>query len=173
MLLRTIELSDKDDIKSVMSSAFGGSPWFEVLNDSELERRWNSYIERPGFVGMVLVDHDKLIAAIWWDTPAMINFASERGEDIASWIKTHGFNQFVWIRELVVCSEYQGRGLATFLRNEFISKLDSNTLVLTRHRNDNHGIIAVSKKQGFARVGIRIPSNSNPEIFHEYWYKVV
>lgn len=173
MLTRAIDHSDKSEIKAILGAAFSGCPWFENLDDNELERRWQSFIARPGFAGMVMIDGNQLVAAIWWDTPSMQEFKIERGLEIAAWVQAQGFSRFIWIRELVVLPNYQGKGAANKLRSDFLSSLPSNTLLVTRHRSDNFGIIAVSQRQGFRQTGIVVPSRQGAGVYHEYWYKIV
>ena len=90
----------------------------------------------------------------------------------------HNIDKVVWEREVVVCPESQGRGLATRLRREFLEQLAADdqsqaTLLLTRMRDDNAAVIAVAQKLGYTRTGIRMPSSQSPEVSHEYWYTVV
>lgn len=173
MFTRAITHSDKSEIKAILAAAFSSCPWFEDLNDDELERRWQSFILRPGFAGTAMIDGGQLVAAIWWDVPSLQEFSVERGVEIATWVQARDFSRFIWIRELVVLPNYQGKGAASKLRSDFLSSLPSTTLVLTRHRSDNFGIIAISQKQGFQRTGIAVPSKQSAGIFHEFWYKII
>lgn len=175
-MIRTLRLSDKEIVKFLIQAAFGGYPWFEKfekLDDAELKRRWQSAIARPGFAGLVTEEDSEVVAAFWWDTPSLEDFAAERGEEIAGWVQTRDYTRFIWGRDIVVSPSCQKRGLATELKARFLSLLDPGTLVLTRLRDDNYGIIAISQKQGYQRTGVRVPSSQVPGLFHEYWYKII
>lgn len=52
-------------------------------------------------------------------------------------------------------------------------KYPGGVLAYTRMRDDNHGIIKINTRTGFSRSGVTVPSSSNPNLKHEYWYKAI
>jgi len=45
-------------------------------------------------------------------------------------------------------------------------------LVLTRMREDNHGIIKINRELGMKGTGIYVPCSLTPGMNHQFWYQV-
>lgn len=171
-----------DEIAELLRQSFAGAPWFENLSEQEALARIESYIQKPGFEAILALGQSGVVAAgLWYDTPSLDHLSAERGADLADFaaitLDREDAEGIVWEREVVVSPNFQGRGLATGLRGEFLHTVATRTansaLMLTRMRDDNVAIIAVAQKFDYERTGIRVPSSQNPDVSHEYWYKVV
>ncbi|MFZ3009959.1 MAG: GNAT family N-acetyltransferase [Candidatus Microsaccharimonas sp.] len=172
----------RHEVAELLRQSFAGAPWFEDLSEQEALARTESYIQKPGFEAILALGKSGVIAAgLWCDTPSLDQLSAERGADLADFaaitLDREGAEGIVWEREVVVSPNFQGRGLATQLRGEFLRTVATSTarsaLMLTRMRDDNAAIITVAEKFDYERTGIRMPSSQNPDVSHEYWYKVV
>ena len=171
----------RKEMAELLQASFAGAPWFEDLSDDEAMRRIKEHAMEPGFEAYLIEDQDKIIAGLWYDTPSINKLSEDRGYDLADFARTVcrdvDLEQIIWQRESVVHPNYQGQGLATLLRRKLIDDIEKHgrgpSLLLTRMRDDNFGIIRVAEKFGYERTGIRVPSSQNPNADHEYWYKVI
>ena len=171
----------KYQIAELIKLTFAGHPWYEDLSDEDALSRVDECILKPGFGAFIVIEDDLPIAGLWYDTPSHDELRAERGQEIIDFIKEinsqHELNAIIWARESVVHPTYQGKGLASKLRQDFLNHVaktsEGNTLVLTRMRDDNGPILSVAKKFGYERTGIRMPSSQKPDVSHEYWYKLV
>ncbi len=172
----------QQEVAALLRLSFAGAPWFEDLSEQEALARIESYIQKPGFDAILSLGQSGVIAAgLWYDIPSLEQLSTERGAALADFaaitLDEEGAEGVVWEREVVVSPDFQGRGLATQLRGEFLRTVATTTassaLMLTRMRDDNAAIIAVAEKFDYERTGIRMPSSQNPDVSHEYWYKVV
>ena len=171
----------RQEVAKLLQTSFAGAPWFEDLSNNEAMKRVEGHAMKPGFEAYLVEDQGAIVAGLWYDTPSIDELAEERGDDLANFARTvckdMDLEQIIWQRESVVHPDYQSQGLATLLRKKFIDDIEKNSrcssLLLTRMRDDNLGIIRVAEKFEYARTGIRMPSSQNPDADHEYWYKVI
>lgn len=176
MQIRSLALTDRVPIQSLIKSAFSGFPWFEDLSNLELTKRWEFYTSRPGFKGLVVPASStvKIAGGHWWDAPSISELATERGSELAALAlqEVETGRQLIWERDLVVHREFQGNGIARKLREAFLENIQAaneKILVLTRMRSDNVPTIVLAERLNFKRTGVRLRSSSGPDIFHEYW----
>ncbi|MFY9228184.1 MAG: GNAT family N-acetyltransferase [Candidatus Microsaccharimonas sp.] len=172
----------RGEMAELLRQSFAGAPWFEDLTEQEALARIESYIQKPGFEAILALGQSGVVAAgLWYDTPSLDQLSLERGADLADFaaitLDREDAGGIVWEREVVVSPDFQGQGLATQLRGEFLHTVATTTahaaLMLTRMRDDNAAIIAVARKFDYERTGIRMPSSQNPDVSHEYWYRLV
>lgn len=171
----------RNEVAELLRRGFAGAPWFEDISETEALGRVESHAMKPGFEAILAREAETIVAGLWYDTPSLDELRDERGADLADFTRAMsekaGIGKVVWEREVVVHPAYQGRGLATGLRREFLEQLAADesqpTLLLTRMRDDNVVVIAIAQKFGYTRTGICMPSSQKPEISHEYWYRVV
>lgn len=169
------------EVADILRKSFAGAPWFEDIDEAEAVSRVDAHASKPGFEAVLALDQDSVVGGLWYDTPSLEELRSERGEELARFAQFVSVNddidRVVWEREVVVSPTHQGMKLATRLRERFLDRLATDgvgsSLLLTRMRDDNGAIISVAKKFDYSRTGIRMPSSQNPEVSHEYWYKVV
>jgi RimJ/RimL family protein N-acetyltransferase len=170
-----------DEVKNLYARAFAGYPWFENLDDEEVTTRLQEQVKRPGFSAfLATLMSDELAGGLWYSTPTVESLSEERGEALGAFVASNATSsaaKLVYTHETVVDPGLQGKGIATGLRSSLISSLESTypdgVCVITRMRDDNSGILTVSKKFGYERTGIRMPSRSTPDISHEYWYRLI
>jgi hypothetical protein len=162
------------------ATAFAGFPWFEILAQSEIEKRIQSNANQSGFNFIDYEVEGKLAGAIWYDVPSLEQLAQDRGQDLAALARqimaAENLPTLVWEREVMVSPQQQKKGIATQLRNSMFASIQSqygDSLILTRMRDDNVGIITVAQRVGFVRTGITRPSSQTPDFKHEFWYKVL
>lgn len=83
----------------------------------------------------------------------------------------------VYVRDTLVKPEFQGQGIAGQLKSTYLRFLEDSyingALILTRHREDNEAILRSSLRHGFKPTGVRFPTSVNPNINHEFWYRLV
>lgn len=178
LTIRAYRQSDRSAIETIYRDAFAGSPWFKTLSEDIVQAQWEKDSSRLGFMCLVGAWERGVVAALWWDTLSLSALQDERGGELvqlASSLAQSG-DKIIWEREVMVAPAAQGRGIATQMRLEFLKCLKRQyprALILTRMRDDNFGIVRVAQKLGFQRTGIRIPSNQQPGVMHEYWLKTL
>ncbi|HBW74407.1 MAG TPA: hypothetical protein DEF59_04070 [Candidatus Magasanikbacteria bacterium] len=174
MKIRTMRPADEEIIRAMYRDAFAGAPWFEKVPEEEVLMRWESHRGKIGFSCLVAEEAGELMGATWWDTLTIDALSAERGETLAEFALREGTKaeRIIWIRETVVFQRFQGRGIARMLKAASLEVIsaEAKSLILTRMRDDNMGILHVAQRFGFKRTGIRMPSKSNPDVWHEYWY---
>ncbi len=171
----------KHQMAELVKLGFAGRPWYEDLSDEECLSRIEQSITRTGFEAFLVIENDQAVAGLWYDTPSHDELRNERGQELIDFIQNtntqYELSAIIWARESVVHPAHQGKGLASKLRQDFLKHIamtnEGNTLVLTRMRDDNEPILSVAKKFGYERTGIRMPSSQEPDVSHEYWYKLV
>ena len=173
---------EQRQLAEVFSRAFAGFPWYRDLPVDELEERVASHAALPGYGRLVELGEDTRIkAAIWYDTPSLDELEAERGvqlrEFAASTLLKHQLSTVVWEREVLVDPSTQGQGLGTKLRQNMLESLSqkfpSGALLLTRMRDDNTPIIRIAEKLDYQRTGVRMPSGTGQQAFHEFWYRLI
>ena len=169
MEIRRLLDRDERSVQVVYRDAFLGPPWLEDIGVEEVGRRWREYRAKRGFDGRVALYHGDLVGAIWWDTPTPDDLRTVRGDARGAIVQSDA-ERIYWVRDTVVSRCRQGIGIGRELRSAFIAELPEDSIALTRHRDDNTGIIRLSETMGFRRTGIRVPSSQIPGLFHEYWY---
>ena len=167
----------EDDIKSILAvyqRSFREYPWFEDLTNDELKERWRVGRSKPGFECFIYEVSGTVAGVIWWDVITLERLLSERGNRLANFVKlNYSESILIWEREVMVHPSFQGRGVATKLREFLVERMRKNlnkTLILTRAREDNFGMIKISKKMSFQQTGIKKASSQKEGVFHEYWY---
>lgn len=175
MEIRLLQEKDWESLEKVYKRAFAGFPWYENLSKKEVRHRLDAQETKRGFSGLVAVEGGRVIGGIWWDNPTIAELATERGELLVQFASKEivGYESAViWERELLVDPDYQGRGIATVLRQSFIGNLcqQGDFLILTRMRDDNIPTIRIAEKLGYRRTGIRVPSSQKSGVCHEFWF---
>lgn len=165
-------------VQELVGDAFSGFPWYETLDEAELNRRWFSFVGRPGFTGLIALsddDGDEVMGGIWWDDTSPILLAHERGVELADFTVQHLVHQglsLVWERDLAVFRRYQGQGVGRRLRSVFLEEMvrQGTTGVLTRMREDNEPVLKLARDLGFHPTGIFVPCSVKADTCHQYWY---
>lgn len=168
----------------VYLECFRGYPWYEMdLTLEQVTVRLETDFARCGFDGVWLLAPDgTLITASWYDRPDPVTLEAERGADVRRFAEEYyrGGADVIWLRETIVKPGFQGRGLAKHIKalvheqvRQQCELAGTPALLLTRMREDNHAIIAVNRRNGYERTGIRVESIQSPGTFHEYWYNRV
>lgn len=169
------------DVAKIYAQAFAGFPWFENLSDEVVRARLESNLQQPHFKSILAFENNEIVGGLWYDSPNLEQLQTQRGEQLAKFahemMLETGIPSLTWEREVLVNPQFQGKGIGTSLRNAFIEQLMEDnpmgTIILTRMRDDNAGIIKIAEKCAYQRTGIRMPSSQNPEISHEYWYRII
>lgn len=175
----TQTIQDKQEpLADMYRRAFLGKPWFEDLSSEEVNKRLTIQSTRRGFQALVARSlKNEIAGALWFDSPSLEVIESERGTQLAQFAKRYSELgiPIVWEREVIVDPNFQNQGIATRLRETFLSYLrlayPNGAIILTRMRDDNDTIIAIAKRLGFERTGIATPSSQVYGVNHEYWYK--
>lgn len=167
-------------VQELVRDAFSGFPWYETLDDAELNRRWLSFVARPGFTGLIALaddESDEVMGGIWWDDTSPTLLATERGPELADF----AFQQMVqrglslvWERDLAVFRRYQGQGVGRILRSAFLEEMSNQKKrgVLTRMREDNEPVLKLARGLGFQPTGIFVSCSVKADTCHQYWYWV-
>jgi ribosomal protein S18 acetylase RimI-like enzyme len=171
-----------DDLIRIYAQAFAGYPWFENLSRDTVSQRIQIHTEKPGFELVVAENSGILSGATWFyeDTDEGVTL-QKNGQELLSILNSlreiYGVSSLVYICETIVNPNNQGQGIASKLKTMSIDllqeKYPSGVLAYTRMRDDNQGIIKINTRAGFSRSGVTVPSSSNPDLRHEYWYKVI
>lgn len=170
------------EIYKIYSQAFAGYPWFEDLSIETVKERVQEHIEKTGFELVTIEDDGELVGTTWLyeDTDAGVK-SKKNGEDLLRAIcelrEASGVYSIVYICETIVSPDNQGKGIASKLKEKSLDllslKYPEGVIAYTRMRNDNHGIVKINTRAGLVRSGVTVPSSSNPDVLHEYWYKVI
>jgi RimJ/RimL family protein N-acetyltransferase len=156
------------------AECFSGPPWNQPVSRTEATERWKKHISMSSFYCLVAEIDNKIIGASWFNVMSPEELKEERGEEILNFVTSkHQGRKILWIRETIVDPKFKNQGVAKSIKSEIMSHIRANlpqSLLLTRMRDDNVGIIKVNEKIGFKRTGIKIKSLSNRDINHEYWY---
>ena len=160
-------------VAQIYQAAFAGYPWFEPLTIEEVLQRLEPLFVKPGFTGCVVVGDGRIVAAHWHDIISIGQLRKDRGDELAQWVIGNGYDEglLIWERELIVDPEYQRKGLAHQLRNEFLQHLigyRTPLLVLTRLREDNFGSIKSAQTINMFDTGVTKPASQAP-LKHHYW----
>lgn len=169
------------EIAVVYQQAFAGSPWFENLSIETVLGRINGNIGLRGFDAFLARNSDLIAGSLWFDTPTLDQIESERGARLRDFAEAKmaemGTNNLIWEREIITKPEFQGQGIATGLRRVFLSTLNerypSGSLIVSRMREDNIGIITIARKFGYQTSGVRQVSSQSPDLYHDFWFKEV
>lgn len=174
MKVRRFSLEDVVFILDIYKRAFAGYPWHEDLTEEVLDERWINNSSQHGFECFVSEIEGTIVGSIWWDILDSKRLVEERGTGLYNFVQLN-FPQktIIWEREVIVDPFFQGRGVATVLRNFFVKEMReriNDVAILTRMRDDNFGIIKIAEKMGFKRTGIKIPCSLKAGMLHEYWF---
>lgn len=160
--------------------AFAAYPWYENLSKEQVIERWQCYLAQKDSQGLVYFNDNADIdlgGAVWWDCPSQEVLLSQQGEILLDTYKKNFFpRKIIWERGIIVDPSFQNKGIASLIRSRFIFEIEQwevNSVIFTRMRADNFGIMRIAEKLGFYRTGIKMPSSLNPSTFHEYWYRIV
>jgi RimJ/RimL family protein N-acetyltransferase len=180
---QTIEFKERlPEVATIYQAAFAGPPWREQLSFEEAMRRVEAHAEQKGFGAFLAHDHtQKIIGALWYDIVDITELREKKGNALADFTNNlsalHSIQRIIFTQDTIVDPTHQGKGIASKLKDTYIKALSKASLnsgiILTRHRDDNTGIIRTSEKHGFTRTGIRTPSSQNPKLSHEFWYKMI
>lgn len=163
-------------VKGLIRDAFSGFPWYETLDDVELERRWRSYVSRPGFTGLLACEEGhSAVGACWWDETSADSIRLERGDELADFaigrLPDKG-RHIIWERDILVRVSDQRKGYGRQLRTGFLDRIttDGAMAVLTRMRDDNLPTLKLAESLGFEPTGISEPCPVKPGARHQFWY---
>lgn len=175
LIIRSYSPEDVANIKKLCQRAFLGFPWFEVMTDEYIEKRWVSVVQNKKFCCLV-AEIDNFIVGISWFYEITDVQLSLKGSDLERFVETKysGLTK-VWIDATIVDPNFQGRRIATTLKMkslEFVRSNYSEVLLLTRMRDDNIGIIRINEKFGYSRTGVKVPAGKE-NLSHEFWYILV
>ena len=162
-------------------AAFSGLPWKMVLERDYVEKRLFDHFSRATTQILVSEKNKKIQGATWFDQPTFEELSKMRGDDIVKFLQTklreEALEDYIWMRETLVSPQLQRQGVGSSLRSSFNQYVAQNypegVLVLTRHREDNTGIIKISTINGFHRTGVKQQANIDGQLIdNEFWYKI-
>lgn len=156
--------------------------WQEDLSIENVVNRLEGCFARDFRGNFLFTIDEQCIGATWYEYVNLDWLAKNKGSDLAYFasqliMKDHLYH-LVWHTETLVDPSFSGLGLATSLKQTVddrlvaSSKADGGILLCTRMRDDNIAILKTNTKLGFQKTGIRMPCNLDPEISHEYWFKI-
>lgn len=171
---RPLAMCDLPRLLEIYQLAFSGYPWHEDLSQETVADRWQYDSSQPNFQCFIGENDDKIIGSVWWNCTNYELLLAEKGPALTAFAQNKAPNlPWIWEREVLVDPCFQGQGLATLLRRNFLAQVQTEygkALIMTRMRDDNYAIIRIAEKMSFKRTGIRMQSSGNPEVYHEYWY---
>ena len=179
----TSEISSRmEEIATVYRRAFNVAPWFlnwsqeHAISLIEEARRHERF---ETFLGLGV--KKEVIAAHWYYLMTVAEIEQERSPELATFaqqqVRTHALPIIVYEKAIFVDPLYQRRGIARQLRAVGLTTAENlygqqRMLILTRHREDNTGIIRLSEQMSFSFTGIRTPSLKDG-VFHLFYAKIV
>lgn len=171
-----------EEVSVMYQEAYKGDPWNEDLTYVEVYNRVQKDIARDTFEAFTAeTPEGKVVGALWFDEISLDRLEQERGENLAVFAKNlseqTGVTTAVWERDLMVKPDHQGQHIGTRLRVAFnaylAEKYPEGVMLLTRMRDDNPGTIRSAEKLGYQKTGVRIQSSKWPDLYHDYWYKII
>lgn len=177
MIIRKFRDGDEIYIKPIYRICFSGPPWNREVTEEETVARWQDHSSQSGFVCFVAEESQRVVGASWFDTISHEALAQERGRELADFaVSINQTLPLVWIRETIVDPTFQGKGIASQLKERVMQEISEHiapVILLTRMRDDNTKIVRANEKLGFKRAGIKVASKATPGLLHEYWYLVL
>lgn len=177
------EFWEKDfpQLVSLYQAAFGDYPWYLSLTSEYITDRLTKHFANNNCKVFVYEQDGSVVGASWFDQPSLGELATMRGAEIsefaANMLQEQGISEFIWMRETIVHPEMQKRGIGRKLRENIHTYMTDNfpngVLVLTRHREDNEGIIRLSRENGFSPSGIvQTQMIDGKDVSNEFWYRL-
>jgi GNAT superfamily N-acetyltransferase len=143
------------------------------MPDAYIRERWLRQQKESNFHCLLIEVDEQVRAVSWFHDISHQAVETNKGKKLFDFVKgNYPDRPCVWVDATVTDPEFQGRGMATELKQkvlERISNLYVNALILTRMRDDNVGIIKVNEKFGFLRTGVKV--SGKDKVCHEYWYR--
>jgi len=177
MIIRKFRPGDEIKIKLIYRICFSGPPWNQEVSVEETAARWQDHSSRPGFTCVVAEENQRVVGASWFDTISHEALIQERGRELMDFVLSiNPALSLVWIRETIVEPAFQGKGIASQLKERVMQEIRSISqpvILLTRMRDDNTKIVRANEKLGFKRTGIKVASRMTQGLLHEYWYLVL
>lgn len=174
MLIREYSVGDEIYIRPIYQICFSGHPWNQEVTKEEAAMRWQDHSSRHGFTCFVAEESQQVIGASWFDMISHATLAQERGQELANFVTSiDPMLSLVWIRETIVDPEYQGKRIASQLKERVLQDIKQRlapVILLTRMRDDNVKIVRANEKLGFKRTGIKVASKMTLGLVHEYWH---
>lgn len=174
MIIRRHCPEDEASIKLIYRTGFSGQPWNQNVTEEEAAARWQDHSSRPGFTCFVAEENRLVVGASWFDPISHETLAQERGQELVNFVMSiDPALPLIWIRETVVDPAFQGRGIASQLKERVLRNIRERlapVILLTRMRDDNIKIVRANEKLGFKRTGIKVESKATPCLLHEYWH---
>lgn len=174
MIIRKYRCGDEIYIKSLYRICFSGQPWNQDVPEEEVAARWQDHSSRQGFTCFVAEESQQVVGASWFDTISHEALAKERGHELVDFVKSiNPTLSLIWIRETIVDPAFQGRSIATQLKERAMQEIRGRfvpVILLTRMREDNTKIVRANEKLGFKRTEITVASKATLGLFHSYWY---
>jgi ribosomal protein S18 acetylase RimI-like enzyme len=171
------------EIINIYAQAFSGYPWYENLSYTEIEARIKSHENNTHFE-LVLIRNDgnEIIGATWFYEDSELGIIQQKNgrklqKVLQKLMSDNEMQNVVYICDTIVATNHQGKGVATELKGKSLdiikNKYLNGVILYTRMRDDNNAIIKINSKHGFQRTRIKVASSSNPDVFHEYWFKII
>ena len=177
MIIRSYQVGDESVIQSIYQACFSGPFWNLNLTKESVAARWQDHCSREGFTCFVTEEGQKVVGASWFDMISRETLASECGSELADFTALiDPALSLIWIRETIVDPAFQGKRIASRLKNRIMHEIRSchaPVILLTRMRDDNTKIVRINERLGFLRTGIRVASRAIPGLIHDYWYYVM
>ncbi len=158
--------------------------WNEDLSVESVVGRLENCFSRD-FRGYFLFDSGEVcIGASWYEYVNLDWIEKNKGYELADFIVgkmiTNSLKQIIWQTETLVNPDpkYAKHGFASQLKTiidqdlQILSSSLGGIIAATRMRDDNIGILKVNSRLQYQKSGIRMPCNLDPDISHEYWFKI-
>lgn len=175
-------INDFPQLVELYKDTFKDAPWHLELTTEYVQDRLRSHFSQESCNIIVFVHEGKIVGATWYDQPTLEDLAQMRGDEIARYVQENldakGIKDYVWMRETIVHPQMQRQGIGRKLREEVLSHIENSypagVFVLTRHREDNAGILKLSHENGYSRTGVRqLQKLNGVMVENEFWYKLI
>lgn len=177
MIIRKYRDGDEMYIKSIYQICFSGPPWNQEVTIEEAAACWRDHSSRDRFTCFVAEENQLILGASWFDAISHDALVQERGRELMDFaIAIDSELPLVWIRETFVDPAFQGRKIASQLKDRAMQEIKDYfipVIILTRMRDDNTKIVRANERLGFKRTGIKVASETTMGLLHEYWYFVL
>lgn len=117
MIIRPYYPGDEVSIKLIYRACFSGPPWNQNTTEEEAAARWQDHSSRPGFTCFVAAESHRVVGASWFDPISRETLAQERGRELVNFATAIDSSlPLVWIRETIVDPSFQGKRIASQLK---------------------------------------------------------
>lgn len=176
--------NNHEAVATAYYAAFQGPPLNEDPSIEEALADMSRYEDRAGFTAFLDYGPGIVRAGAWYYGLTPDEVATEKGAELralaATLIDKHTIpaTNIVYQPVFFVNPTVQRRGLARPLHERMYGHLAEQTghtaLLLTKIRDDNHGIIKVNERLGNQRSEITQPvPGLPPAIQNRFWYRII